>query len=354
MKSENKNKLSPIPREEIYLDAILNGKKDFPDPITRKEHYLAAIAEKGIGEGGSADLSDYYTKQQTDQRITAKVAEIVADAPEDFDTLKELSDWIANHEDSAAAMNSAIATNTSAIAQKADKSTTYTKTETDDLLDDKVSKESGKRLSTNDFTDADKSKLDGLKNYDDTDIKGEIAKTAEQSALNRSTLGYQRKNLLKNTAVTQTKNGVTFTINDDGIVTVNGTATADTICYLTANGSGGIKDNFNRSIILSGCPKGGSYAKFSLGVELQKNGSYKGSLDDYGSGRIYNEGNIEHDGYYAFIRIRKDITMNDAVFKPMIRYTEITDDTYEPYKPSVEERLAALEEKFAALEGGAT
>lgn len=33
---------------------------------------------------------------------------------------------------------------------------------------------------------------------------------------------------------------------------------------------------------------------------------------------------------------------------------EITDDSYEPYKPSVEERLAVLEEKFAALEGGGT
>ena len=37
-----------------------------------------------------------------------KIAEIVAEAPEDFDTLKEMSDWIAGHEESAAAMNTAI------------------------------------------------------------------------------------------------------------------------------------------------------------------------------------------------------------------------------------------------------
>lgn len=43
------------------------------------------------------------------------IAAVVAEAPEDFDTLKEMSDWIAGHEDDAAAMNSAIQANTTAI-----------------------------------------------------------------------------------------------------------------------------------------------------------------------------------------------------------------------------------------------
>ena len=41
--------------------------------------------------------------------------------------------------------------------------------------------------------------------------------------------------------------------------------------------------------------------------------------------------------------------VENLTFYPMLRYAEITDDTYEPYKPSVEERLAALE---AAVLGG--
>ena len=57
-----------------------------------------------------ANTSDVYTKTETDNKITEKVAEIVAGAPEDFDTLKEMSDWIASHENSAAEMNSAIQT----------------------------------------------------------------------------------------------------------------------------------------------------------------------------------------------------------------------------------------------------
>ena len=42
------------------------------------------------------------------------------------------------------------------------------------LNKNKVEKEDGKGLSTNDFTNTDKEKLDGLKNYDDTEIKQDI------------------------------------------------------------------------------------------------------------------------------------------------------------------------------------
>lgn len=60
--------------------------------------------------------SEVYTKTETDNKITEKVAEIVADAPEDFNTLKEMSDWIASHENDASAMNSAIQSNANNIS----------------------------------------------------------------------------------------------------------------------------------------------------------------------------------------------------------------------------------------------
>jgi hypothetical protein len=44
-------------------------------------------------------------------------------------------------------------------------------------VNNKVDKVAGKGLSTNDYTNAEKSKLAGLKNYDDTKLKEEIAKT---------------------------------------------------------------------------------------------------------------------------------------------------------------------------------
>ena len=53
--------------------------------------------------------------------------------------------------------------------------------------------------------------------------------------------------------------------------------------------------------------------------------------------------------------VRNSVSVFDNVdFCPMLRYAEITDDSYNTYKSSIEERLAVLEEKFAALEGGGT
>ena len=75
---------------------------------------LNFFSRKNSAKGG--ETIDAYTKAETDIRITEKVAEIVADAPEDFDTLKEMSDWIASHEDDATAMNSAIQTNANNIS----------------------------------------------------------------------------------------------------------------------------------------------------------------------------------------------------------------------------------------------
>lgn len=177
---------SPISATEKYLSKMAGSYSgDLPSPSNRTEAfmYYAAINSGGGGEGTTdytqlenkpsingvtltgnkttadlnlaTDLSNYYTKPQTDAKITEKVAEIVADAPEDFDTLKEMSDWIDSHEDSAAAMNSAIQQNTTAIAGKVDKVT-------------------GKGLSTEDYTPAEKTKLAGLSNYDDTQIYEEI------------------------------------------------------------------------------------------------------------------------------------------------------------------------------------
>lgn len=48
--------------------------------------------------------------------VSDAVAKVVANAPSDFDTLKEISDWISTHTNSAATMNSQITTNKEGIA----------------------------------------------------------------------------------------------------------------------------------------------------------------------------------------------------------------------------------------------
>ena len=55
--------------------------------------------------------SNYQTAEQVNSTVTTEIAKVVANAPEDFDTLKEMSDWIAGHENDVSAMNSAISDN---------------------------------------------------------------------------------------------------------------------------------------------------------------------------------------------------------------------------------------------------
>ena len=74
-----------------------------------------------------------WIAEQITAEVTAKIAEIIANAPENLNTLKEIADWISTHEDSASAMNTAILANTEAINGKADKIHTHTKSEITDF-----------------------------------------------------------------------------------------------------------------------------------------------------------------------------------------------------------------------------
>ena len=88
---------------------------------------------------GLDGLKHFWTKAkswiagQITAEVTAKIAEIVAKAPEDLDTLKEIADWISAHANDASAMNTEILANTEAISGKADKIHTHTKSQITDF-----------------------------------------------------------------------------------------------------------------------------------------------------------------------------------------------------------------------------
>ena len=78
------------------------------------------------------------------------------------------------------------------LSNKADKSTTYTKTEVDTALDDKVDKETGKGLSTNDYTTAEKTKLAGIAEGAEVNVQSnwtQTTTTADDYIKNKPTLG---------------------------------------------------------------------------------------------------------------------------------------------------------------------
>ena len=112
---------------------------------------------------------------------------------------------------------------------------------------------------------------------------------------------------------TKTQNGVTFTVNSDGTITVNGTATKNTSFFLVfENPTMCLNLRAGENYTLSGCPKGGSDTTFSMYIQ---DISYTQSIIDYGNGATKA---TSYTQYYAFIRIAEGYTANNLVFRPML------------------------------------
>lgn len=169
----------------------------------------------------------------------------------------------------------------------------------------------------------------------------EIAAVANQAAINCAALGLQRKNLLKNTATTATKNGVTFTVNADGSVTATGTATANTNFDIAKKElSAGAK------YTLSGCPSGGTENTYNLYALYTANWAGIGGRDN-GDGFTF----TAKEGELVFrIYVTSGTVINNVTFSPMLRYADISDATFEQYTPSAQEQIDALAARISALE----
>lgn len=78
-----------------------------------------AITDKAVDVTVPTAVSELTNDSgyQTASDAATAVAAIVAEAPEAYDTLKEIADWISSHADSASAMNTAITTNAGDIAE---------------------------------------------------------------------------------------------------------------------------------------------------------------------------------------------------------------------------------------------
>lgn len=110
------------------------------------------------------DLSNYYTKTQADDLLDDKVDKVNGKglSTNDFTTAEK--NKLSSIENGAEVnvQSNWNQTDTSADDFIKNKPSVYTKSETDNLLDDKVDKVSGKGLSTEDFTTAEKTKLGGI------------------------------------------------------------------------------------------------------------------------------------------------------------------------------------------------
>lgn len=131
-------------------------------------------------------LTNYYTKTETDTKIQTAISALgnvfrLKDKVSSIDALpssgNKTGDIYLVGDESATAYNEYYWTGTfwdymGVTTPEVDLSNYYTKIEADNKF---VAKETGKGLSTNDYTTEDKNKLSGLSNYDDTEIKSRLA-----------------------------------------------------------------------------------------------------------------------------------------------------------------------------------
>lgn len=136
------------------------------------------------------------------------------------------------------------------------------------------------------------------------------------------------KNLLDNTATTKISNGITFTVNSDGTVLVDGTNDTSANSSLVINRY----DLSPGTYILNGCPSGGASNTYRLAI--QETGSYSilGSIDIGNGSREFTIDTTTSVQIAIFIQ--KGLTINNLLFKPMLRKATIADDTYEQYGAS--------------------
>ena len=133
-----------------------------------------------------------------------------------------------------------------------------------------------------------------------------------------------KENVLRVTATSKTVNGVTFTINADKSITVNGTATEQTVFTVSA-----LEFPFQSDFILSGCPKGGSGSTYSLVAAYHDVTSSAWVTEEYdiGNGLVI-KGDATRKTKVSIL-IRKGVVASNLVFYPMLRPATVSDATYE-------------------------
>ena len=123
-----------------------------------------------------------------------------------------------------------------------------------------------------------------------------------------------------------TLNGVTFTVNPFGSITVNGTASGLTTMLLTRNGFALPAGTY----VLSGCPSGGSDNTYRIDIYAVEGVAL---AVDYGSGAQFT---LTERTVISYVRIRvpSGASLSNKTFCPMIRPVGLSPE-FQPYTESI-------------------
>lgn len=195
------------------------------DPPSTSDHWRY---EK-LTQVTDADKQQIQTNKNNITTLQGQVStleEEIEDVPTDVYTKSETNTLLGQKQDTlVAGANITIQGNVISAAGGGTPIDAYTKAETDALLDDKVDKVTGKGLSTNDFTNADKTKLDGI----DMSTKQDVLTTAQMNAVNSGITAAKVAEIDDKAEVSGTNDGTNWTN-----ITINGTTKA-----IPSGGGGG-------------------------------------------------------------------------------------------------------------------
>lgn len=310
---------NPITRKENYLSNIAGQTATLPsEPHTREEEYLDYIARNGGGGGGGE--GDMTKAVYDDDLAVASAGGIKA------------------------YVSSAIA--------------------------DKVDKVNGKGLSTNDYDDSAKTIVDGvttaLSNKQDAftpqtplamlDFFGDLYLGVEEDQkptknsrllLDSGTIYnaiddvYKAngllgaKNLNRTIYTSKTSKTVVFTVNSDGTITANGTATGGD-AEVGNTGTEAFIAPFDAQVILSGGVSTNAhiYPFDQTAIARPYTDSTKTTRATGQNATGTNDVSFwmeKGHSYTMGVRITQNTSVNDVVFKPMLRLASDSDSAYQPY-----------------------
>lgn len=189
-------------------------------------------------------------------------------------------------------------------------------------LADKVDVVSGKGLSENDYTDADKAKVDGA------------FPRSEQAVLGAG-------NFLIRTPATSVPASITLTDNDDDTLLINGNVSSSSWINISANQSYP-KGNF----YLKGCPSGGDGSNgYAL---VLKDETTNTQYFDVGNGIAVtiDDTNVAHK-FTTFIKLAGTASFNNLLFEPALVLS--LDTPYAPHAMTNKELTENVNDLLANL-----
>lgn len=142
-------------------------------------------------------------------------------------------------------------------------------------------------------------------------------------------LGWDSKNILGIANTSKEVNGITFTVNDDGTVKLNGTATSATL-YALNKFTGAELKKYGVNLLMTGGKDNSTFLTL-----MTQDWSY--TKDDKGDGVEINISElIDATEYTVIIQIANGTTLSNYVMSPMIRLVNVIDPSFKKHHDSVD------------------